>query len=109
MEDPDVVMNASWVILGSPHTSGDHVMVLASDSLTTAQLTAIYRTYERDPWDPFRPDTLDKILLSTEMKTYRMAIGATYAEAMSRLFDSWNPDDKPGATPISAGQKAIAP
>ncbi|WP_156148949.1 hypothetical protein [Rhodococcus sp. MEB064] len=99
-----------FAMVGIPY--GDHVMVVASDKLTEAQLEA-----EHDYIRTFGSNNATRIhstyTLSVEMRQYVAVTAPTYAEAFAKLFDQWTPTpaDRPalaGDRTIDAGQSVAA-
>lgn len=88
-------MCPDWVMLGVPRPDGS-VMIFASVELRDAELRhevddldleALSRDRDwRVPWARRR------FFLTVELKTYVMAHGATYAEALARLMREWSPE-----------------
>lgn len=83
----------AFVIVGVDYQDG--VMVLASDTLTEAQLET--KVTELDELPTFqgrlRPSGV-KHTVQIETRDFKTATGRTYAEAMSNLFHQWHPSER---------------
>lgn len=98
MQRPD------WVVLGCPTADGK-VAVFASKDLDQAELeteTEAIREYYSGQWLRNLPT---RTTLTVELRTYVIATGDTYEEAMRRLFAHWTPE--PDGRPAIAGRPAI--
>lgn len=84
-----------WVMMGA-EWEGPGVLLLASRTLTAAELDFRARSYEFRSWaeflqpGAFRPE----LTLSVHMQDdYVLVFGPTYAECLARLLEEWQPDD----------------
>lgn len=106
-------MNSNWtnradfVIVGAQH--GEGVLVLASRTLTYAQLEHEFQYYTSlsDPFSAYYLP-MDHITLEIEMSTYTVVKAPTYQEAFTKLFRTWNPEQPNNQRQeIEVGQKGI--
>lgn len=103
--DSDAVrITPDWVILGVEWPAEQGCMVLASVELTRAELVAEYYTRQWDlplgighSWSE-----LNELKFTLGMKSYSIATGKDYAEALRNLFSGgFNPDEKKGLPPAT--------
>jgi hypothetical protein len=92
-----ILLMPDWVLMGARNTSPDAFgtdrafMVFASSSLTYAELKATVRRV--DFWDsPVTIPLSHDYELSCHMQQVQIAYGATFQEAIAKLFGQWNPD-----------------
>lgn len=95
---PQQQATPQWAIVGTPTPTGRYQVWATQDLLPDALLTYIY-DYHRDHRSSLldsedRPRTKDSIyILELKMKTFIIAVGDTYADALKHLFDRWTPND----------------
>lgn len=80
-----------WMILGVD-MEPDGVTIWFSDTPTEASVEVMRR--EPDIFgfaEPFARSEIDHVNFTIKVQTYRWVKGATYEEALRRLFDSWTP------------------
>lgn len=101
MHDSQWILDPGWVMLGAPfhnrETGQQGVMVLASQSLTLAEIKVALEHVTRSRFDPMvRVNSfVEGYELSCTMRDCQMAYGDSYGEAIQNLFSSWNPDASP--------------
>lgn len=84
-----------WVMMGA-EWDGPGVMLLASRTLTSAELDFRARSYEFRSWEEFLQPGVFKpeLTLSVHMQDdYVLVFGPTYAECLAELLGEWQPDD----------------
>lgn len=82
-----------WMILGVD-MEPDSVTIWFSDSPIEASVEVVRREPPIFEPDLFARPEVDHVLFTIKTKTYRWVKGATYEEALRRLFDSWTPTDQ---------------
>lgn len=100
--------NIDWLITGWPYE--DEVMVLGTTHLNRVQFEADAE-FVRETFfsvaDRFIPDMV--YTLSCEMREYVIARGASYPEALAKLFDAWQPEGKGWQSRLGGQQVAALP
>lgn len=105
MEMYDERQDPDWVILGARVGPGGVVLVASSDLIDAElretrpeplELWQIPKWVQEDP----------AIVLSTKMRRCVMVCGATYEEALRRLFQTWTPEASHPAIGTPAGPVA---
>lgn len=91
-------MRPDWVLLGV-RLSPEQVVVYASNQLTVAELEMKVETEMMFSDYPRHFPRRQTIRLSTEMLTVVYASGATYAEAIRTIMETWSPDERAGIGP----------
>lgn len=92
------IVNASrpqWVMMGA-EWDGPGVLLLASRTLTAAELDFRARSYEFRSWEEFvRPGAFrPELTLSVHMDDdYVLVFGATYIDCLATLLKGWQPDN----------------
>jgi hypothetical protein len=84
-----------WVMMGA-EWDGPGVMLLASRTLTAAELDFRARSYEFTSWAEFlKPGAFrPELTLAVHMHDdYVLVFGPTYAECLASLLNEWQPDD----------------
>lgn len=85
-----------WCMFGAP-VGPNLVAIYASSTLSEVELEAVAM---RPPaWAPPLSSGTASILLRGEMRSFVMATGATYADALRVLLEHWTPDAGPMALP----------
>lgn len=77
---------------------GPGVLLLASRSLTSAELDFRARSYEFDSWEAFLTPGAFKpeLTLQIHMRSdYVVVAGPSYAECLQALLGQWSPDREP--------------
>lgn len=91
---PRAYANPAFMLTGWPNDDGTFI-VAASDSLSLAEFTMRTTPFRiGDPRAVLEPAGID---LRVGMEKIHFAIGASYNEAMSNLFQHWSPDRSPFA------------
>jgi hypothetical protein len=86
------VPKPDFVIVGTHYQDG--VIVLASDSLSEAELTSAMQEQEVVSAQGLQSYPRPTNTLKVKFRDYRKATGRTYAEAMSNLFHQWHPHER---------------
>lgn len=98
--DPD------WVMIGIP--CGNGVQLIASDSMTMAELRCEVELHGPDIFDdtflPPVPST--RYFLTAEMRKFTLITARDYKSALEKLMFSWNPP-RARRTPVTEGQREI--
>ncbi|QRE00889.1 hypothetical protein [Nocardia phage NC1] len=81
-----------FVIVGTHYQDG--VIVLASDSLTEAELSFVMEEQGIVSAHGRTSHPRARHTLEVKFTDYRKATGRTYAEAMSNLFHQWHPHER---------------
>lgn len=108
MQQSTQVFRPDWALVGVRVTNNPEwpYMIIASDSLSQAELEAELHTWESlDPWsDPWEawPPPRPTYMLTANMSTFVLAYGTSYADAFRKIFNTWNPDE-----PAQASQEYL--
>lgn len=96
-----------WVLVGAPARDGNGVIVLASRELGAAELEVL-RHRESYPWEPVlqQPPRQRAVVLHANVKSYMYVQGRTYAEALARLQQDWQPEP-PARVELDAGAPSL--
>lgn len=89
-----VLRNAKpeWVMLGL-QWPGPGVLLMASQTLTAAELDFRARAYEFDTWEQFMAGFHPELTLSVHMHNdYLVVAGPDYASCLATLMKNWSPD-----------------
>lgn len=93
-----------WVMLGAPY--GDGVMILASLTLSRAELEAVADEY--DLFDPYTVRaTHTRFTLTVEMPRFTIVMAPDYPTAFTNLFRQWSP--RPAGRPAVEGRPMLPP
>jgi hypothetical protein len=84
-------LRPDWAMVGWRDASGQ-VCILASKTLTTAQLDHQRRRYDFETWDDFRRTFKPSYTLSANLDDFILVKAATYIEAIAQLVRTWDPD-----------------
>lgn len=82
----------AFVIVGVNYQDG--MMVLASDTVSEADLHSVAEEYQLDSATGRARPTVSKHSLTAQMRDVKQATGRTFAEAMSNLFHQWHPSER---------------
>lgn len=81
-----------WVMLGL-RWPGPGVLLMASRTLTAAELDFRARAYEFDSWEQFMGGFHPELTLSVHMHNdYLVVAGPDYASCLATLLKNWSPD-----------------
>jgi len=83
-----------FVIVGARTTQNGEFMVIASDTLTQFSLTLEDLEFDAATFDRVGQSFVraTSYTLNGVLHNFRLAYGATYADAFAKLFEDWNPD-----------------
>lgn len=74
---------------------GPGVVLLASRTITQAELDFRARQYDFRDWADFMTNFRPELTLSIHMfDDYVLVFGANYAECLAQLMQVWDPDDR---------------
>jgi hypothetical protein len=92
--DPFSANSPQWTLLG--FRDGSRCVVLGSQQLSMVELRHEWNLFEEEfgPWGRRTPD----ITLNLVLRGFSLAYGATYQEALAKLFGTWDPD-RPASPP----------
>jgi hypothetical protein len=81
-----------WVMLGLDWP-GPGVLLMASRSLTAAQLDFRAQEYQFDSWEQFMAGFRPELTLNVHMRSdYVVVAGPDYASCLAALLGQWSPD-----------------
>lgn len=87
-------------------TLNDRVMLIASSELTEVELQVVYEENFAPIWQERAYEPPNRtVALTASMRRYVIVYGATYAEALRKLFEHWDPADRSSqpALPMQPG------
>lgn len=84
-----------WVIVGHRRADGT-VRVVASNDMASATLVPVAQRHEFASWEQFKAAFRQhlELHLDADVRDVHVGDGATYHEAMNRLFASWRPTER---------------
>lgn len=89
-----------WVMLGL-QWPGPGVLLMASQTLTSAELDFRAKEYKFDSWEQFMAGFHPELSLSVNMHDdYLLVAGPDYATCLQALLAEWSPDEPRPALPI---------
>lgn len=100
-------MSPDWVLLGVQ--ADDKFHVYASDELNMAELEAVVRQPWEElgyPYEPIERSHLKHIRLGAELRRFTVTIGDSYADALSKLMNTWHPPETKRKK-LPEGQRAL--
>jgi hypothetical protein len=105
-----ITVRPEWVMVGFPARDDlvpcrpGQVAILASTTMTQAQMEYTARSYDFRDWADFTRNFKPHHTIAVELDDFVVVVADTYAEALALLFERWMPTERaelPAATAIA--------